>query len=163
MRTFDPEVREVLRGGMERVFRGVTEAHGARLRSTYVEGYAALINDETAAGRVEAAARAELGDDAFVDAEPIMGGEDFSAYLEKAPGAFFFVGAGGEGAFPHHHPRFTLDESRVPPGHRRLRQHGTRLPRLTTLRPFRPCPVGTATCTHPRPRVGVEKTTRHPR
>ncbi len=45
-----------------------------------------------------------------------MGGEDFSAYLEKAPGAFFFVGAGGEGAFPHHHPRFTLDEAAFRPG-----------------------------------------------
>ena len=57
-----------------------------------------------------------LGDDAFVDAEPIMGGEDFSAYLEQAPGAFFVVGAGGEGAFPHHHPRFTLDEAAFRPG-----------------------------------------------
>ena len=116
VRTFDPEVREVLREGLERVFRGVTEAHGASFTLEYVEGYAALINDETAAGRVEAAARAALGDDAIVDAEPIMGGEDFSAYLEKAPGAFFFVGAGGEGAFPHHHPRFTLDEAAFRPG-----------------------------------------------
>ncbi len=40
-----------------------------------------------------------------------MGGEDFSAYLERTPGAFFIVGAGGEDYFPHHHPRFDWDES----------------------------------------------------
>jgi amidohydrolase len=40
-----------------------------------------------------------------------MGGEDFSAYLTAAPGAFFIVGAGSEANFPHHHPRFDWDES----------------------------------------------------
>jgi amidohydrolase len=37
-----------------------------------------------------------------------MGGDDFSAYLAEAPGCYAFVGAGGE--FPHHHPRFVIDE-----------------------------------------------------
>ncbi len=116
VRTFDPSVREGLRAGMERVFRGVTDAHGATFTLDYVDGYAAVINDEEAASLVEAAARAELGDDAIMDAEPIMGGEDFSAYLEKAPGAFFWVGAGSDDAVPHHHPRFTVDESALRPG-----------------------------------------------
>jgi amidohydrolase len=116
VRTFDPAVRESLCAGLERVFRGVTDAHGATYTLDYVEGYAAVINDEGAAALVEAAARAELGEDALMEAEPIMGGEDFSAYLEKAPGAFFWVGAGSEDAVPHHHPRFTVDESALRPG-----------------------------------------------
>jgi amidohydrolase len=111
VRTFDAEVRAGVREGLERVFRGVTEAHGATCTFDYEEGYAAVINDEAAAATVLAAARAELGDDAIMDAEPIMGGEDFSAYLAKAPGAFFWVGAGSEDAVPHHHPRFTIDEA----------------------------------------------------
>jgi len=45
---------------------------------------------------------------------PCMAGEDFSAYLRAAPGCFFFVGAGHDGAFPHHHPRFTIDEGALP-------------------------------------------------
>jgi len=111
VRTFDPEVRAEMREGLERVLRGVTEAHGASYTFAYEEGYAAVINDETAAETVLAAARSELGDDAIMDVEPIMGGEDFSAYLEKAPGAFFWVGAGREDGVPHHHPRFTIDEA----------------------------------------------------
>lgn len=111
VRSFDPAVRESLREGLERVFRGVAEAHGATFTLEYTDGYAAVLNDETAAGLVEAAVRAELGEEAFMETEPIMGGEDFSAYLEKAPGAFFWVGAGREDAVPHHHPRFMLDEA----------------------------------------------------
>ena len=37
-----------------------------------------------------------------------------SAYLQKAPGAYFNVGAASEAAdshWPHHHPRFTIDET----------------------------------------------------
>ena len=45
--------------------------------------------------------------------DPIMGGDDFSAYQQQAPGVYFMVGARSEEAgatFPHHHPRFTIDE-----------------------------------------------------
>ena len=110
-RTFDPEVRELVRTGMERVLRGVTEAHGAGYSFEYVEGYDSVINDEEAARLVSAAAVAELGEDVIVEQPPIMGGEDFSSYLSRAPGVFFVVGAGEEGGIPHHHPRFTIDES----------------------------------------------------
>ena len=43
-----------------------------------------------------------------------MGGEDFSAYQQKAPGVFAFVGAGNVAdgiTYPHHHPRFQIDEA----------------------------------------------------
>ena len=111
VRTFDAAVRAELHERLERVFRGVTEAHGAAYTFAYEEGYGPVVNDAEAAATVLAAARAELGEDAIMEVEPIMGGEDFSAYLEKAPGAFFWVGAGHEGATPHHHPRFVIDEA----------------------------------------------------
>jgi hypothetical protein len=41
--------------------------------------------------------------------------EDFSAYLRAAPACFFLVGAGSENAFPHHHPRFTIDDEAALP------------------------------------------------
>jgi amidohydrolase len=116
VRTFDPGIREAVRAGMERIIRGVTEAHGATYTFEYEEGYDPVVNDESAAALVAAAARAELGDDVLIEVEPIMGGEDFSAYLEKAPGAFFWIGAGHENAVPHHHPRFTIDEAALRSG-----------------------------------------------
>ena len=41
-----------------------------------------------------------------------MGGEDFAYYVEKIPGAFYFIRAGAfaENNYPHHHPKFQIDE-----------------------------------------------------
>jgi amidohydrolase len=110
VRTFAPEVRAQVREAMERYAQGIAEAHGATATLAYEEGYAPVVNDELASSLVEAAVREELGDDAFFVPEPIMGGEDFSAYLQDTPGAFFIVGAGGETHYPHHHPKFDWDE-----------------------------------------------------
>ena len=96
---------------MERFAQGIAEAHGCTSIFEYEEGYDSVVNDEAASALVEAAVREELGDDAFFVPPPIMGGEDFSAYLTAAPGAFFIVGAGGEDHYPHHHPRFDWDEA----------------------------------------------------
>ena len=111
VRTFSPEVRVKVRDAMATIIDGIATAHGCTATFTYEEGYDPVVNDEGAAALVEAAVREELGDEAFFVPPPIMGGEDFSAYLKAAPGAFFIVGAGGEENFPHHHPRFDWDES----------------------------------------------------
>jgi amidohydrolase len=111
VRTFTPEVRADVRAAMERLIHGIAEGHGCAATFSYEDGYAPVVNDEEASALVEAAVREALGDEAFFVPEPIMGGEDFSAYLTRAPGAFFIVGAGGEDNFPHHHPRFDWDES----------------------------------------------------
>jgi amidohydrolase len=100
------------RDAMARVVDGVTAAHGATGTFAYVEGYEPVVNDPAVAAIVRAAA----GADRLVDHPPLMAGDDFSSYLRVAPGCFFFVGAGGEAAFPHHHPRFTIDESALPVG-----------------------------------------------
>ena len=111
VRTFSPEVRDKVRDAMERFAQGIAEAHGATATLVYDEGYASVVNDELASDLVETAVREELGEEAFFEPDPIMGGEDFSAYMSETPGAFFIVGAGGEDYFPHHHPRFDWDES----------------------------------------------------
>jgi metal-dependent amidase/aminoacylase/carboxypeptidase family protein len=45
-----------------------------------------------------------------------MGGEDFSEFLLRVPGAFAFVGAARSGAprRPHHAPDFDFDERALP-------------------------------------------------
>jgi amidohydrolase len=119
VRAFTEESRVRTREAIERVVRGVTEAHRAGHRLDYREGYAAVVNDQKVAALVAGAARAELGEDAVVDQVPIMAGEDFSAYQQVVPGVFFTVGAMNEAvgaSHPHHHPRFTIDESALANG-----------------------------------------------
>jgi amidohydrolase len=54
-----------------------------------------------------------------VEATPTMGGEDFSFYLQKVPGAFFFLGVRNEEkgiTSPHHSPTFDVDEKALQKG-----------------------------------------------
>ncbi len=112
VRTLNPEVRELTITAMTRVLDGVTAAHGASHEFQYIKGYDPVINDAGLAALVRNAA----GPERIIEMEPLMAGEDFSAYLRAAPGCFFFVGAGHTNAFPHHHPNFTIDERALPIG-----------------------------------------------
>ena len=87
----------------------MSATHGAECELDYVLGYDPVVNDERATALVRAAA----GEDALAPLAPIMGGDDFSAYLARAPGCYAFIGAGSEASgavYPHHHPRFRIDE-----------------------------------------------------
>jgi amidohydrolase len=110
-RSFDPEVRERLPELIDEIARGVCAAHGAEHELDFQFGYKPVVNDERATEVVRSVVDAEL-----FELAPIMGGDDFSAYLAEAPGCYAFVGAGGE--FPHHHPRFRIDERALATGTR---------------------------------------------
>ena len=112
--------------------KGVCEAHGAEYELNYEFGYRPVVNTDWVAAQLREIAEAEFGPGQVMEAPQWMGGEDFSAYLQKAPGAYFNVGAASEAAdshWPHHHPRFTIDEASLETGVRML--HAAAL-RLTT-------------------------------
>ncbi|WP_102128313.1 M20 family metallopeptidase [Deinococcus planocerae] len=130
VRTFDAGLRERAPGMIERVIKGVCEAHGAGYEFRYEPGYRPVINTDWVAERLREIALETVGEGHYQDAKPTMGGEDFSAYLQKAPGAYFNVGSGSDEAdsrWPHHHPRFTLDEASLETGVRMLRAAALRL------------------------------------
>jgi amidohydrolase len=110
VRTFEAEVQAQARAAIERIARGVADAHRCTIDFDYDDGYAATVNDAGAADLV----RRNVDPDRLIEIEPVMGGEDFSAYQQVVPGCFFIVGAGGDNSFPHHHPRFTIDERALP-------------------------------------------------
>jgi amidohydrolase len=112
VRSYREEARDRTRQTIERVLDGVTAAHGASYEFDYLDGYASVVNDP----RLAAIVREAAGADRVVDFAPLMAGEDFSAYSRVAPSCFFFVGAGDPTAYPHHHPRFTIDEAALPIG-----------------------------------------------
>jgi amidohydrolase len=48
-----------------------------------------------------------------------MAGEDFSDYASQVPGAFAFIGIRNPAngiVYPHHHPKFDIDETMLPKG-----------------------------------------------
>lgn len=122
VRTLDPVLREKMPELMERIVAGVTAAHGARYSWEYERGYRPVVNDPRATALLRRAVVRALGDEVLIEATPTMGAEDFSAYQQRVPGAFFFIGARNEErgiVHPHHHERFDIDE--------RALDHGTKI------------------------------------
>lgn len=114
VRSFNQALRVEAEGKIEKIVKGITEAHGGSYTYTYRYGYDPVINDEYITKIVEESALHLFGNERVVKLEPSMGGEDFSAYLRKAPGCFIKLGTGNENiytCYPHHHPKFDVDES----------------------------------------------------
>jgi amidohydrolase len=118
VRTLSEEVRDLVEAKIDQTLRGLCEGTGASYGLDYQRGYPPLVNHPAASETVREAVRG-LGRYELVEREPIMGGEDFAYYLREVPGCFFFVGAGNEEkgtTYPHHHPRFNIDEDALPVG-----------------------------------------------
>jgi amidohydrolase len=119
VRTLDPEVRKKVPEFMERVVKGITEAHGASYEFKYQFGFRPVVNDEEVTRTIEETVQEVFGEETLELVRPNLGGEDFSALQHAAPGTFFWVGAGNKEkgiTYPHHHPRFTIDEDALPYG-----------------------------------------------
>jgi len=112
VRSFNKETRAHLRRRIERIVAHTCEMHDCEYRIRYFEGYPPVVNDEKEAFRVLRHIGEQLPDSPPGPCGRIMAGEDFSYYLERKPGCFFFVGAGkaGGGSAPHHHPNFDIEE-----------------------------------------------------
>ncbi len=113
VRTFKQETRDKAEQRLQEIVEGTAKMMGGSAKLNYRRGYPAVINSEAEAGIVRQSAVDTVGADNVIKIEPMMGGEDFAYYLEKVPGAFVFIGAGNPeiGAkYPHHHPRFDIDE-----------------------------------------------------
>jgi amidohydrolase len=113
LRTFDADTRQRLRERIADVASGVASTYRARAEVRITEGSPAVVNDAAITERVREVAAAIVGADAVIDQPQIMGGDDMALWLQRAPGCYFFVGArgGDASAFPHHHPRFDIDEA----------------------------------------------------
>ena len=111
-RTFSEDVRKYLVKRMGEIVGGYTGAHGVEASfNLTIEPIPPTINDKNLAEFARETLK-PLGE--IVEPRPTMGAEDFSLYLKKAPGLFILLGIRNEEKgiiYPHHHPRFDVDES----------------------------------------------------
>jgi len=72
-----------------------------------------LINDPALVAMARTTATGVFGDRKAVIDNQTIASEDFSEFSTRVPGVFMFLGIGNEAkgtAFPHHNPRFNVDE-----------------------------------------------------
>jgi len=113
VRTFREDDRKLIPKAMEEIMNGVARGMGGKARLEYKRLLPATINDLKMAAFARDVAATIIGKNHVFAPEPSMGGEDFAYFLQKVPGAFMYIGAGNKekgAVWPHHHPKFRIDE-----------------------------------------------------
>lgn len=113
VRTFDDTTREQIAEDIEKTLQAACLLSGADYDYTYHYGYPAVVNHAQETQYITAIAEKIPQVEAVKVCQPFLCGEDFAYYLEQVPGAFFFTGAKNPDwqiAYPHHHPKFDIDE-----------------------------------------------------
>lgn len=119
VRSLHPETHANLPQWIEKIVANVCQMYGARYELNYRRGVPSVQNDLALTQLLEGCAKEAWGSDRVqILPEPSMGAEDFSMYLEHAPGTMFRLGVGfpDKPNYPLHHPQFEVDESAIVTG-----------------------------------------------
>lgn len=113
VRTNRPETRQQLKEQLHRTISHICQMYGADFDLLYHEGYGSINNNPLATEMAHDAISQIINPENILEIEPLMGSEDFSAYTDVRPGAFFLLGAGVEAegcGYINHHPQFKINE-----------------------------------------------------
>ena len=114
VRTINDVVRKDISSMMKESIDGVCKSMGAAYNFDYEYGQPELINEKRSTDIIVESACEIIGENNCIDlVDPVMGGEDFSEYLQKVDGAFFRLGTCNESkntCVPQHNSRFNVDD-----------------------------------------------------
>ncbi len=119
IRTFRPEIRQLVRDRVKGLVEGVAAGFGAEAEFRFEEGYPPVINNPAMTELVAGCCRSLLGLEGELPDSRTLGGEDMAYFLNAVPGCYFFLGARNDETacnYPHHHPRFNICEEAFPLG-----------------------------------------------
>jgi amidohydrolase len=117
VRSLHPETRDKLPQWIENIVANVCNSFNAKYQVNYHQGVPSVQNDNALTQLLQSSAEEAWSNDRVqILPEPSLGAEDFSVYLEHAPGSMFRLGVGYEERIinhPLHHPQFEVDESAI--------------------------------------------------
>ncbi len=119
MRAYSVEDREKLLRRISEVASGIATSLGATCDIENFDGCPPCTNDPAMTELVRKAAVATVGEKNVDTSENVLtaGSDDMGVFLNTVPGCYFIVGSGNrtkETDYPHHHPRFNVDEDALP-------------------------------------------------
>lgn len=114
VRTLSEDTRERIFKRMEEIVTHISSMHNGRYAFDRKRGYPALANHENMVEFVRDVCKGLLGEENVILLDkPTMGGEDFAYFLQKIPGAIFWLGCGNreKGITDMlHNSNFVMDE-----------------------------------------------------
>jgi carboxypeptidase Ss1 len=113
IRTLDEATRKLAKAKVAEVAKGLCRAFGARAEVEFEkDAYPVTVNDAKATENAVRVLR-KIPGTRVRKIEAVLGGEDFSRFLQKAPGTFYFLGTGNPAkgcVYPIHGSKFKVDE-----------------------------------------------------
>jgi amidohydrolase len=119
VRTLDKNVAKSVPERIERISKHIAEAYRGKAELEYHFGYPPLINSKEETQYVINIAKQVVGEKRIITVPVSMGGEDMAYFLEKAKGAFYWLGSMNKEKGldkPHHSAYFDFDEDVLPIG-----------------------------------------------
>jgi carboxypeptidase Ss1 len=113
IRTLDEATRKVAKKKVNEVVKGVCKSFGARAEIVFEkDAYPVTVNDPKATEQAVKVLKKIRGI-RVKRMDALLGGEDFSRFLQKAPGTFYFLGTDNPAKgciHPNHSSKFKVDE-----------------------------------------------------
>lgn len=124
IRALSEERRQSVLDSVKRIAHGVAAAHNCTAHVEFYGYTPSTINPPEMADFVKQIAQQTLGRTHYIPVgQATMGGEDFSFYLQKIPGCFFFLGVqpADRDSYPMlHNPAFDFTDAALPVGIRMM-------------------------------------------
>jgi hippurate hydrolase len=113
IRSFSPEVRELLERRIKTLVRAQVESYGGEVEITYERGYPVVINSLAETDFARQVAVELVGEDKVVfPFGPVTGSEDFAYYLQHKPGCFLRIGNGTDSVLLHN-PKYDFNDQNL--------------------------------------------------
>ncbi len=112
VRTMSKAMRELAETRLKAIATGTAATFGGTAEVTYHRGYPVMVNSPEQTEFAAEVAKSVAGD--CLDAPLVMGGEDFSYFLNERPGAYILVGNGDTAMV--HHPEYNFNDDAIPAG-----------------------------------------------
>ena len=113
IRTFDPEVRALVKQRLADITQGTVKTYRAEADLVFDSETAALSTDPATVRLMGDAMKQILGEDmVFDNLPPFSGSEDFAFVTQEVPSGFFAIGGAPEDwpALPQHNPKIRFHE-----------------------------------------------------
>ena len=118
IRTFKPEIQDLVEDSIERLCAGIAGTFGAEIKVIYDRRYPPTVNSPDETELCRQAAGIVFGDSQVRRADiPSMAAEDFAYMLQVKPGCYVWLGNGpGTGGCSLHNPHYDFNDEILPLG-----------------------------------------------
>lgn len=112
-RTYSNEIRNTLKKEIQYLIKNIEEETKTKIKLTHIEERPVVVNTKEDVEKIKELASQIVGNENVVTDYKTMCSEDFSFFLEKATGAFVFIGCMQDVYYPQHNENFVVDEESV--------------------------------------------------